>query len=158
MFLNLLIVGLILLAIEMMIPGFGIFGMSGLACLLAALYFYLGATIEAAVIVGTVLFFTVLLGIWFFRKGPHSRLGRKITLMFKNTSEEGYIGAELPKDLLGKTGIAQTPLHPAGRALIDGKPVDVISQGEFYEPGTKLKVIEVSGRRVVVTENKEVRP
>ena len=41
---QLLAVGLILLAVESFIPGFGIFGISGLLCLLGALYLALGAT------------------------------------------------------------------------------------------------------------------
>lgn len=152
---TLLCTGLILLAVELVIPGFGIFGMTGLACLLAALYLYLGATFEAALIVGAVLFFTVLLGIWFFRRGPHSRIGRWLTLGLRSSSDKGYVSTDVPRSLLGKSGVARTPLHPAGKALIEGKTVDVISQGEFYEPGTPLVVVAVSGGRVVVA--KEVK-
>ena len=51
---------------------------------------------------------------------------------------------------MGKTGVAQTVLRPSGRALIDGQLVDVITDGEFYEPGTKVKVVAVTGGRTVV--------
>jgi membrane-bound ClpP family serine protease len=150
MFLTLLCLGLVLLGIEFMIPGFGIFGMAGLASLLGALFFYLGADAGAAAIVGILLFFTVLLGWWFFRKGPHSRLGKQLILWFQPSSEKGYMSTDAPKDLIGRHGITETPLRPAGRILIDGKPVDAISRGEFYEAGTKIVVVAVSGRRIVV--------
>jgi membrane-bound ClpP family serine protease len=155
MFLTLLCVGVILLVIEMMIPGFGVFGISGLACLLGALFLYLGATGEAAMIVGALLFFTVVLGVWFFKKGPHSRLGKQITLGFRSTTDKGYTTNGDLRDLVGKQGVAETPLRPSGRIIIDDEPVDAISRGEFYEAGTPVRVIAVEGRRIVV-EKEEV--
>ena len=41
--LQLLFLGVVLLLVEGFIPGFGIFGISGILCLLGALYFFLGA-------------------------------------------------------------------------------------------------------------------
>ena len=55
MAIQLLAAGLILLAVESFIPGFGIFGISGLLCLLGALYLALGATAQAAALVGGLL-------------------------------------------------------------------------------------------------------
>lgn len=52
--------------------------------------------------------------------------------------------------LLGRQGVALSTLRPAGRAQIDGKLIDVVSEGEFIDPGTAVEVIEVSGNRVVV--------
>lgn len=60
------------------------------------------------------------------------------------------------KDLVGKTGVAQTVLRPSGRALIDGELVDVITEGEFYEPGTAIRVVAATGGRTVV--RKEENP
>ena len=45
-----------------------------------------------------------------------------------------------------------TPLRPAGKALIEGKRVDVISEGGFIERGAQVQVIQVEGLRVVVRE------
>ena len=53
--LQLLFLGVVLLLVEGFIPGFGIFGISGILCLLGALYFFLGATAQAAALVGGVL-------------------------------------------------------------------------------------------------------
>jgi len=50
----------------------------------------------------------------------------------------------------GTTGIAQTILRPAGTALIGGVPVDVVTDGEFLDAGTSVRVSEVSGNRIVV--------
>lgn len=51
--------------------------------------------------------------------------------------------------------MAQTVLRPSGRALIDGELVDVITEGEFYEPGTAVRVVAVTGGRTVVRKEEK---
>jgi membrane-bound serine protease (ClpP class) len=51
---------------------------------------------------------------------------------------------------VGVTGTAQTTLRPAGRAEFSGMPVDVVSDGEFIEPGTPVVVLAIRGDQVVV--------
>ena len=41
-------------------------------------------------------------------------------------------------------------LRPAGIADIGGARVDVVSDGEFIEPGAAVQVVRVDGNRVVV--------
>ena len=41
---------------------------------------------------------------------------------------------------------------PAGKAKIAGRVIDVVSRGEFIEPGAPVEVAEVRGNRVVVKE------
>jgi membrane-bound serine protease (ClpP class) len=48
------------------------------------------------------------------------------------------------------TGIALTPLRPAGIAELDGARVDVVSQGEYIAAGEPLEVVRTEGHRVVV--------
>jgi membrane-bound serine protease (ClpP class) len=55
-------------------------------------------------------------------------------------------------DLLGLEGVALTPLHPSGIARLNKKRQDVVTRGEMLDKGTPIKVIEVSGNRVVVKE------
>jgi len=50
--------------------------------------------------------------------------------------------------LLGKTGKALTTLRPTGTALIDGKRVDVVTDGEYLPNNTDIKVIKVEGARI----------
>jgi membrane-bound serine protease (ClpP class) len=54
--------------------------------------------------------------------------------------------------LVGKSGVTQTELRPAGAAIIDGKKVDVVTQGGFIEANVQVQVIDTSGNRVVVKE------
>lgn len=51
---------------------------------------------------------------------------------------------------VGDIGTARTTLRPAGRADFGDSVVDVVSDGEFVEPGARLVVLEVRGEQVVV--------
>lgn len=50
----------------------------------------------------------------------------------------------------GMTGVARSPLRPAGIAEIDGKPVDVVAESEFIDQGERIVVILDQGYRRVV--------
>ena len=52
--------------------------------------------------------------------------------------------------LLNRSGTAFSTLRPSGKAQIDGQLVDVVTEGEFIDPGTAIEVVEVTGNRVVV--------
>jgi len=81
-------------------------------------------------------------------KTRHGFLGKRLVL---NQDEKGY-RADNPKKILspGDRGVVLTKLRPAGKADFEGKTFDVVSQGEFIEPGTGIEVIEKTGSRVVV--------
>ena len=55
----------------------------------------------------------------------------------------------MPKRLR-RSGVAASPLRPAGIATIDGRRVDVVSNGPLIEPGVAVVVDKVDGNRVVV--------
>jgi membrane-bound ClpP family serine protease len=52
--------------------------------------------------------------------------------------------------LLGKRGVATTPLLPSGKAQFGDEIVDVISNGELIQVGSAVAVAEVHGNEVVV--------
>lgn len=52
--------------------------------------------------------------------------------------------------LVEKEGTCLTDLRPAGTALVEGKRVDVSSRGEFLEKGSRIKVLKVTGNKVIV--------
>ena len=41
-------------------------------------------------------------------------------------------------------------LRPAGTIVVEGTFLDVVTDGEFYEPGTEVEIISVTGGRIVV--------
>jgi membrane-bound serine protease (ClpP class) len=76
---------------------------------------------------------------------PDSRLARR----FISHQTIGNVDAEKP-ELLDKTGTALTTLRPSGTALIDGRRVDVVTEGSMIERGTPIRVVAIEGLRVVV--------
>jgi membrane-bound serine protease (ClpP class) len=152
-------VGIGLLIVEVFIlPGFGIAGVLGILALVTGLGASLvgeSATwpdwIDAAWQVAAVLLITLVVMIIVLRWLPRIRFARKLVLDDEMSAAKGYASApEHEHDLLGRTGIAASPLHPAGLASIDGQRIDVISEGGFIEPNTPVTVVRVDGNRVVV--------
>ena len=52
--------------------------------------------------------------------------------------------------VIGSTGVALTTLRPSGKASLGGHTADVVSQGEFLDAGTRLRVVRIEGPHVVV--------
>jgi len=52
--------------------------------------------------------------------------------------------------LLGRSGIASSYLRPAGVATIDGRRIDVLTEGEFVTAGSAIRVTRVEGARIFV--------
>ena len=89
------------------------------------------------------------------RKSPEpgeswGELWDQMVLKDQLTTGRGYVSAKPQDDLVGKTGKTITDLRPAGTAWIEGRPVDVVSEGVFLEKGKTVRVLEVQGMRVVV--------
>lgn len=51
---------------------------------------------------------------------------------------------------LGKSGRTTSDLRPSGVAVIDGRRVDVVSQGEYIEKDTAVEVVRVTANQIVV--------
>jgi membrane-bound serine protease (ClpP class) len=51
---------------------------------------------------------------------------------------------------IGDVGVAEGVLRPAGKARFGQVLVDVVTEGEYIEPGAQIEVIERHGNRVVV--------
>jgi membrane-bound serine protease (ClpP class) len=56
---------------------------------------------------------------------------------------------------VGDWGVAESPLRPAGKVIFGDAYVDVVTDGSFVDSGKQVRVIDVSGNRVVVREVEE---
>ena len=153
------VAGVALLAIEVLVlPGFGIAGVLGIVRLLAALVLSLiGAGDTAMVIVGAAwrvmiaLVISIVTGLLLLRFLPRLPFARQMILE-TNLGAGPLHGSAPESDLhwLGRQGRASSVLRPAGIAEINGKRVDVVSDGELIEPGARIEVMQVDGNRIVV--------
>ncbi len=60
--------------------------------------------------------------------------------------------AATPKSYVGLTGEAATDLRPAGKGRFGDRHLDIISDGEFIDKGTPLKIVKHEGSRIVVVK------
>lgn len=142
------LIGVILVFVELFVPGMiaGICG--GIALIAAIILAYVhygvdrGNMMLAAVLLGAVVLF-----IWWMRAFPESRIGRRWTLQTEVPPDprDSKFG-----DLDQRNGKALTALRPAGTALIEGRRVDVVAESDLIEAGAPVRVVRVEGAKVVV--------
>ena len=90
--------------------------------------------------------------VWFASKSlPQSALARRAILTTAATSQARATVAQ--RELTpppGSFATALTPLRPSGRVLVDGRPLDAQTQGEFVESGARVRVVGRRGSTVEV--------
>lgn len=145
-----LIVGLCFVTFEIFHPGFGAPGIIGIALLIVGIVLTAKSVFEAIIMIIILILLLGIAAVLFYRSFSKGRLSKTLVLSEALTRESGYSGTESLDDYLGKEGNAITPLRPAGTADFDGVKLDVVTEGEFIPQNTRVKVIKVSGRRVVV--------
>lgn len=146
--------GLFFLLVELLIiPGFGITGITGIGLLITSivLSFLRLSTPKAILFSSAVVVVSSLAVIAFIKIFPHMGNRRGFVLKTAQDNKSAYRAAPLELEkLLGKVGETLTPLRPAGIAIFDGSRVDVVSEGGFLSKNTPVKVVKIEGRRVVV--------
>lgn len=151
----LVIVGFLMLAAEVFVPGL-ILGTLGGLCLLGSVALCYNTY---GPLVGTASFAALaLLGILGFflwlRLFPHTPIGKKMML---RSSLDPQNSMTVP-DLVGATGETVTPLRPAGTAVIGGRRMDVVAESGLIESGQKISVISQEGIRLVVRQASPATP
>ena len=81
---------------------------------------------------------------------PKSAIWNRLILQANIASKSGYAARESFEHLVGSEGIALTTLRPAGAAMIDGKRIDVVTEGDYIDHDSKIIVKAVEGSKVVV--------
>lgn len=163
--------GVAFLAVELfIIPGFGVAGVTGLALMAAGIIMasqnhLVPQSPRAMSQLGNSLM--VLLG-----SGAMSLIGFVVLSRFygsipglnrlilsapaaNDASAVGKEGKPLPpvrriQASVGDWGIAESPLRPAGKAVFGEEYLDVVTDGSFVERASQVRIIEISGNRIVV--------
>lgn len=148
----LLIVGIILVILEFFVPG-GILGILGVIAVVGSLLMagynpmHMAISITIAFIVGIIAFV-----ILFRRIGLNKGIFKNIILRDKLDDEGGYTSYDDREDLIGKTGVAITPLRPSGIGEFDHERIDIVTEGNFINSGKRIEIVKVEGVRVIVRE------
>lgn len=149
------LLGMIFFGLELFVPG-GILGAIGAMLLLAAVVIGFsddvlgrdGGVVGAIVMLVGLCAYVVLI----LRMFPSTPVGRLLTL--SNDMKASKASDDSDDDLAGVAGSAHTDLRPAGIALLNGRRVDVVAEGNWISQGAPVRVVEVRGNRVVVREVK----
>jgi hypothetical protein len=164
----LFVLGLILLGVEVfVVPGFGFPGIVGVLLIITSMVLVtlermprseqdwaeLGGTLTlfgGSIIAGLAAAFALA---YFLPSIPYAN-----RLVLQPPSEEntvpGAAGADpgAAASLLGAIGVAATTLRPAGKAQFGEEFLDVVAEGDYVNPGSRVQIIEIEGNRIVVKE------
>ncbi|MFC1467323.1 NfeD family protein [Verrucomicrobiota bacterium] len=143
----LVIAGVLLISAETIVPG-GILGIFGSAALITAAvvgWMKFSEPYNYISIVGVLILSFAMIILW-LRILPKTGIS-----LSKDASD-----FKAPK---GKTEVAVgticetlSPLRPSGMAMLDGKRIDVITEGNWIDAHVQVKVIRTEGCRIFVRE------
>ncbi|MBS4022757.1 MAG: nodulation protein NfeD [Dethiobacter sp.] len=142
--------GLIFLLVEAFIPNFGIIGLTGIGLIVVSVVTSAATTGEGIQMLLVSIFGAAVIIALSYRYLRKSGLWSQIVLQYAETKEQGYVGPGDATHLVGQIGVTLTPLRPAGVAEIEGKRVDVVSEGGFIAKDSEVKVVSTEGTRIVV--------
>lgn len=145
-------VGFILVILEMFFPGFGVPGIAGSILLFLGIMFLANDLVEAAILLLIVLAFLGGALTFILHSASKGKLSKSMVLNDSLNSKSGYNSTENSEKYLNKIGIATSVLRPSGTADFDGVKLDVVTQGDFISEDSKVIVVKVEGRRIVVKE------
>lgn len=142
--------GILFVVVEILMPTVGLLAGVGIAAMLYSVVLALGGDVNAVYAMLAAFVLALAAFAFLVKRLPSSRLWNKLVLRDQSTSQRGYVSTESKSDLVGKRGKVLTELRPAGSILIDGAPVDVVSEGAFIGKDILVEVVAVHGNRVVV--------
>ena len=146
----LFITGIAFIFIEIFAPG-GIFGISGCLAIFGSIFlcFRNYPSVAFYVMILELVFasIAIVLALKFL---PKTKFGKYVILSKKESEDEGFISHDSLDDVKDKEGVALTLLRPAGKAEINGKKFDVVTEGGYVQKNEKVKVVMISGKKIVV--------
>lgn len=142
------ITGLLLLFLEMFIPGFGIAGISGVILLVLAAVIQAKSIVQGLILIVLIGIIVGAMFLIFYKSVSKGTLYKSEIVLKEKSEKSKNIETVKPGDI----GTALTILRPAGMAIINGIRYDVISQGDFITKDTPIKVLSVEGNKIVVEE------
>jgi len=143
------LIGVVVVIAEIILPSGGILSIVALGVFgysLFVVFSEISKTVGFAFVVADLVLipFLVILGLKLLARSP-------VTLR-KTLSREKGVSSQ-PSDLdsyIDRQGTAVTDLRPAGKAIINGKRVDVVTRGEYFEKDATIIVTAVTGNQIIV--------
>lgn len=146
----LMLVGVGLLVFEMYLPGFGVPGTLG-SILMVIGFVLVKPTLSQGLLLFVILaaILCVALSICLYTASKGRLNKSKLVLNDVAVSADAAENNDL-NYFIGKTGVTNTALRPAGIGEFDGVKLNVVSDGDFIPSNTRISVLTVEGNRIVV--------
>lgn len=146
----LLAAGFILIGIEMVVPGFGLPGISGICCLIGGILLTArnveeGLTITMVVVVLLAVMLIILL-LTLKRVRPPFVLEDEL----KSSAE--YLNASDLEYLVGKEGTASTDLKPSGKCNVEGVELDVRAENTYIKKGSRVQISRIHENTIMIRQ------
>ena len=150
--------GAIALAVEIFVlPGFGVAGVLGILAIVGSMVLAMmgasptsGDIAQALAVLGASLFITMAVIYAWLRHLPNSGRFSGLLLHGAVNKSQGFVSAPNRGDLVGQDGVAVTDLRPSGTARVGGERLDVVTEGEYVQQGSRVQVVQSDGYRHVV--------
>lgn len=142
----LFLIGGALLFLELILPGFGVAGISGIILFLISIALSMGGGAQAVVTFLVAAVIVALMVKNFVQRGD------EITLLKPFISHEVAHPQKMLDLGLGEKGVAVTSLRPTGIGEFNGKKLTVQSEGSFVEKGSDVVIVAIRGKSVYVKE------
>jgi len=147
------LLGIGFLILEAFMPGFGAPGITGIVLEVITLVLTWNAhgpmaTLGLLLIVLATLAIAISTSLRSLSKGKLRN--SKLVLSETESNEAGYRSAEDMNVFVGREGTATSVLRPTGIADFDGVRLNVSSEGDFVQAGTKVRIISVEGQKILV--------
>lgn len=143
------ILGILVVVAEIFIPSLGVLMAIALGLLLYSLYL---AFTTISTFAGMVFLCMDLLAVpVLLILGMKILAVSPLSLKSRLSSKNGVVSqAAIPEAYMNKQGRAATDLRPSGMALIEGKRLDVVTDGDYIEADTPVIVTRVTGNQIIV--------
>ncbi len=147
------LIGVVFMLIEVFTPGFGVPGIAGVICEIVAIVLTYNihgglAAFGITIVILALIAIAISLVLKSASSGRLSRSG--LILTQEEKPEEGYISTQDAQLFLGKEGVSKTVLRPTGIGEFEGVRLDIVTEGEFIDVNTQIRIEKVEGARIVV--------
>ena len=147
-----LILGVVLLALEIVaLPG-GIAGAFGVGLIGFGVWqtYALFGTKVGTIVLLCAIALCVLMLIWFMK----TKTWNSFSL---NEESDSKVNQLEPTVKIGTKGVTISRLAPTGKALIDGETMEVHAVNKFIDPDRPIEVVSLEGYRIDVVETSDTR-
>ncbi len=146
--------GALLCIIEVFMPGFGVFGLTGGVVSVGSIIarMVMGASVIQLLImimlVATIIILSLLIMLISARFGfiKYSPLVETKTSVPTNFGKDNKAYVKM----LGKTTFAETDFKPTGKFYYNGSQFEAATYGEFVAKGDKIQIVEVKADKIFI--------